>query len=105
MYSEKVSWCNQDNYSDNFWPDWGPITVSGDQFGTWSAGGMIAPQTSVRPAGQQANCRAAFPSSAHTVVLTAMFDGSVRSVGAGVSITTWWAVHTPAGNEVAGTDW
>jgi len=32
-------------------------------------------------------------------------DGSVRSVGSGVSQTTWNAALTPAGGEVLGNDW
>jgi prepilin-type N-terminal cleavage/methylation domain-containing protein len=105
MYSEKVSLCNTGNYNDNFWPDWGPITVSGDQAGVWAVGNMIAPQTSVRPSGNTGICNGGFPSSAHGVVITAMFDGSVRNVSSGTSIATWWAVHTPTGGEVLGNDW
>ena len=38
-------------------------------------------------------------------ILVCMGDGSVRSVAAGVSGTTWFAAMTPTGGEVLGSDW
>jgi len=35
----------------------------------------------------------------------AMADGSVRSVGSGVSGTTWYYACTPNGGEVLPSDW
>jgi hypothetical protein len=35
----------------------------------------------------------------------ALADGSGRSLGAGISGTTWWALCTPNGGEVLGNDW
>jgi prepilin-type N-terminal cleavage/methylation domain-containing protein len=38
-------------------------------------------------------------------MLAALMDGSVRTLAAGMSETTYWAAVTPAGNEVLGNDW
>jgi hypothetical protein len=45
------------------------------------------------------------PRTADDSVLVAMCDGSVRSVSRSVSLDTWKAVCTRAGNEVLGADW
>jgi prepilin-type N-terminal cleavage/methylation domain-containing protein len=38
-------------------------------------------------------------------ILVMLGDGSVRTVSAGVSATTWWAACTPAGGETLPNDW
>ncbi len=38
-------------------------------------------------------------------ILVALCDGSVRSVGVGLSAATWQAVHTPGAGDVQGKDW
>jgi len=107
-YSEKVSLCDNslggEPYNDNYWPDWGPIVASGD-VGDPTGPGWGGPQASVRANGAAGRCQSGKPSSIHSVVLTSMFDGSVRSVTASTSSATWWYAHTPAGGEVLGKDW
>jgi len=34
-----------------------------------------------------------------------MFDGSVRNVSAGISLSTWYAACSPANNDILGSDW
>jgi prepilin-type N-terminal cleavage/methylation domain-containing protein len=50
-------------------------------------------------------CDRGVASTAHASIQVALADGSVRSVGAGVSAATWWAACTRSGGEVLGTDW
>jgi type II secretory pathway pseudopilin PulG len=38
-------------------------------------------------------------------VLVSLYDGSVRTVAAGISKTTWQSAMTPNGGEVLGADW
>lgn len=38
-------------------------------------------------------------------MLAALGDGSVRTLSAGISETTYWAAVTPSGGEVLGSDW
>lgn len=98
LYTEKLAWCNTGDYNDNFWPDWGPINLSPDHGGMVQGPGSV-PQFAVR-GGTPANCTGGRPSSAHTGgAVTAMSDGSVRTVGQGVNANTWWAAVTPAGGE------
>ena len=106
MYAEKVSNCTvSEGYNGGFWPDWGPIMVSYDTDGSHCGAGIGAPQVGVKASGSQGVCGSGRPSSVHQGILTAMYDGSVRSVSAGVSPLTWWYAFTPAGGEVLGNDW
>jgi hypothetical protein len=58
----------------------------------------------IKPPVDEADERHANGPSAGTVQV-AMFDGSVRSVGSGVSLETWKAAHTPNGKDELGSDW
>ena len=52
------------------------------------------------------DCDSSLPQTAHSGGMTvALGDGSVRTVGRGVSQWTFWAACTPAGGEVLGNDW
>jgi prepilin-type N-terminal cleavage/methylation domain-containing protein len=52
------------------------------------------------------NCDPSRASTAHTGGMEVLLaDGSVRTLSAGMSGTTWWAAVTPAGGEVLGNDW
>ncbi|HKB36781.1 MAG TPA: DUF1559 domain-containing protein [Gemmataceae bacterium] len=60
----------------------------------------------VQPIPFLGNCDPSRASTAHNVgTLVALADGSVRTLAATMSGTTWWAAVTPAGDEVFGTDW
>lgn len=83
--------CN--NYSDNFWPDWGPIISSQDCSEPTGAAAMFQLNCNGNPS----SCDGNRASGAHrTVIQAALADGSVRSVSSGMSPTTWWAAMTPA---------
>ncbi len=106
MYSEKVAETNSGNYTDNYWPDWGPIMLSGPEDGTNSASAQWLPQSVHSISGTTAVAFAEAPSSFHTAgVLCGMCDGSVRLVTPSISVNTWWAVITPAAGDVPGNDW
>ena len=106
FFTEKLSQCNSGNYTDNFWPDWGPIISSSDE---GDPTGPNAPPPQVRPALLNAStgvCNAGVASSPHTGgINVGLGDGSVRFVGAGISSQTWWFALTPSGGEVLGSNW
>jgi type II secretory pathway pseudopilin PulG len=53
-----------------------------------------------------AECDPRIPQSAHSAgLLVALADGSVRTLGQGVSPSTYWAAVTPMGGEILGNDW
>jgi prepilin-type N-terminal cleavage/methylation domain-containing protein len=65
-----------------------------------------ASKPQIQPSPFLGNCDPFAPSTAHTGgALCGMGDGSVRSVSAGVSPTTWWWACTPSGGEVLPSDW
>ncbi len=117
MYTDKVAETYTGGYTNNYWPDWGPIIESPDYNGNFNnEAGMVAnggmPQVAsgivsgyaVGP--NRAGLSGYGPSSFHTAgVLAGMCDGSVRLVTPSISANTWWAVITPAGGEVPGSDW
>jgi prepilin-type N-terminal cleavage/methylation domain-containing protein len=119
FYTEKLSvsldcpgCCN--NYWDNFWPDWGPILYSSDcgGFPTGPVPGILpkfqprllpSPYDGSRRAGDVYGYTA---STYHTsALMVGLADGSVRSVGPGVSAATWWAAISPASSDTLGQDW
>jgi prepilin-type N-terminal cleavage/methylation domain-containing protein len=58
----------------------------------------------VRPT--QAKCDPRIPQTPHSSgMLTALADGSVRTLSPGMSPATFWAAVTPAGYETLGPDW
>jgi prepilin-type N-terminal cleavage/methylation domain-containing protein len=60
----------------------------------------------IRPTPFLGNCDPRRASTAHPGGMTVcLADGSVRTVAASMSGTTWWAAVTPSGGEVLGADW
>jgi prepilin-type N-terminal cleavage/methylation domain-containing protein len=59
----------------------------------------------VQPSPYQGNCDPYRASSPHNVMNALLGDGSVRTIGSGISTNTWWYVCTPSGGEVLGSDW
>jgi prepilin-type N-terminal cleavage/methylation domain-containing protein len=52
------------------------------------------------------NCDPTRAATAHGGgIQVGLVDGSVRTLGPGMSGTTWWAAVTPSGGEVLGSDW
>jgi prepilin-type N-terminal cleavage/methylation domain-containing protein len=52
------------------------------------------------------NCDPTRTSTAHAGgMVVGMVDGSIRVLSPGISGDTWWAVVTPSGGEVLGSDW
>jgi prepilin-type N-terminal cleavage/methylation domain-containing protein/prepilin-type processing-associated H-X9-DG protein len=104
FYAEKLSrvtactgCCN--NYSDNFWPDWGPIISSSDCSMPTGAGAMFQ----VTPRGDPAQAEGSRASANHTGgINVALGDGSVRFFSSGIDPLVWWAALTPNGGEPTG---
>ncbi len=106
FFTEKLAECSAGNYTDNYWPDWGPIMGSSDEGDPTGAGATPQFQPKLVNGGTQAQADAGRASSEHTgVLLVGMGDGSVRTVANGISGGTWWAAMTPASNDVLGPDW
>jgi prepilin-type N-terminal cleavage/methylation domain-containing protein/prepilin-type processing-associated H-X9-DG protein len=101
MFPEKVAESVTGNYTDNFWPDWGPICMSSDEGDP--TGPTIVPQFAVR--GYPANANSGIPSTFHTSMNVAFCDGHVGSISSAVSGPTWWALSTPNAGDIPGSNW
>jgi len=115
FFAEKMSLGQSGAYPRNYWPDWGPI-IHSDELGQPTGPVNTTPQfnpkltTSGCPDGRAGPCGQGVDggraSGMHTgVVIVAMGDGSVRSVGSGVTAATWWAAITPAAGDILGSNW
>ena len=102
FFTEKLSRTSGSGYTDNFWPDWGPIISSSDLGNPTGVGAMFQLNGSGFPANVDGG-RASGPHSGG--IVTALGDGSVRIVNASVNPATWWSAMTPAGGETLGNDW
>jgi prepilin-type N-terminal cleavage/methylation domain-containing protein len=102
----------------NYYPDWGPSMFSPnyEPSGIPLAGGLpppaamfiVGPKSGCNATGQgTGGCAPGYtPSTGHTGgIMVGMFDGSVRLVGQGISLTTWWSVITPQNGDIQGPDW
>jgi prepilin-type N-terminal cleavage/methylation domain-containing protein/prepilin-type processing-associated H-X9-DG protein len=95
----------------NYYPDWGPILFSSfepsSKFGP-AIMPIFQPKIGCKATGQgTGGCAPGYsPSTGHTGgIMVAMFDGSVRLVGQGISQNTWWSVITPQNGDIQGPDW
>ncbi len=88
-------------FADKAMGDVYPVT-SGDQPST--TGSVVGLTFQVKP--KKADCDPRIAQTPHEGgMLVALADGSVRTLSAGMSATTYWAAVTPAGGEVFGNDW
>jgi prepilin-type N-terminal cleavage/methylation domain-containing protein len=76
-------------------------------FGLPTVNGLpIGPQSLFQVQPPTGNCDPSRASTPHPGgIQVCLADGSVRTLAAGMSGTTWWAACTPAGGEVLGNDW
>jgi prepilin-type N-terminal cleavage/methylation domain-containing protein/prepilin-type processing-associated H-X9-DG protein len=111
FYTEKLAHCNSGNYSDNYWPDWGPVIYSpdeGDPVGppyanTYPPIFQSMPQ---KGTGLQAACNGGVPSSPHPGGINiGLADGSVKYVANGVRADVWWTLFTPDQNDFLALPW
>jgi prepilin-type N-terminal cleavage/methylation domain-containing protein/prepilin-type processing-associated H-X9-DG protein len=111
MYTEKLSSCKSGVYTDNYWPDWGPVIYSTNNGALQIPANTIpdqVPTPQIHPAmqGNTALCNSDGASAMHTGGLNAgLADGSVRFVSGSISSRTWWFALTPNGGETLGSDW
>ncbi len=88
-------------FTDKDMGDVYPITSGNPPTSRGSVGGLTF---QVRP--KLSDCDPRLAQTPHSGgMLAAMMDGSVRTLSAGMSETTYWAAVTPAGGEVLGNDW
>jgi prepilin-type N-terminal cleavage/methylation domain-containing protein len=86
-------------YGRTAWPEWNPV------FAYQVTGPASKFQVQPTFAGAGATCDPRFASAPRAAgILVLLGDGSVQMLGAGVSPSTWWALCTPNGGEVIGSD-
>jgi prepilin-type N-terminal cleavage/methylation domain-containing protein len=76
--------------------------------GGWGPPGKVGPASKfqIAPNPYQSACDSSVAQSSHSAAMNVgLGDGSVRSLSAAVSPTTWWFACTPNGGEVLGSDW
>ena len=99
-FAEKASKCGS---SGSLWAHGGWNSAWVPMFGSYWADG---PGSMFQVAPTTAQCNTYLAQGYHTSGMNVgMGDGSVRSLNAGLSGTTWWAACTPNGGEVLGNDW
>jgi prepilin-type N-terminal cleavage/methylation domain-containing protein/prepilin-type processing-associated H-X9-DG protein len=116
LFGEKYARCTNLAYPDGgsawaYWRTQGNVAQLHPAFAiSWNFY-SVGPSShfQVRPVpwtGDASNCDPTLASTPHPGgMTTAMVDGSVRTLWGGVSDTTWWALCTPAGGDVPGSDW
>jgi prepilin-type processing-associated H-X9-DG protein len=119
LFAERYARCTNSTYPEggSFWAYWGKYATGIPWYQgpplfpafalSWNAS-SIGPASifQVRPSPNLGNCDPTLASTAHTGGMNiCLADGSVRSLSANVSPATWWAVCTPAGDEVLDSDW
>jgi prepilin-type N-terminal cleavage/methylation domain-containing protein len=119
VFAEKYSHCATfyTLWGHGAWEhNWMPIFAYGSRDGTvgyktlagWGPPGKVGPGSKfqVTPDPYATVCDTARASSPHAALMNvALGDGSVRTLSASISATTWWAACTPNGRDILGNDW
>ena len=75
-------------------------------FGDWNDISELTDGATFQVAPRESECNPALAQTPHrSGMLTALADGSVRSVAANISAATYWAAVTPSGGEILRGDW
>jgi len=84
----------------NYWPDWGPSVASSEGGQPTGPAAMFQVQPpNMTGDGNRAN-------TGHTGgIMIALGDGSSRMIQRDISPSTWWALLTPASNDLLNNDW
>jgi hypothetical protein len=94
--------CGGNNWSDPLLDYFAPVV---NFFGPGLNGTTFPYALQVQPK-FQVNCDPTLPSSAHTgVIITAMGDGSVRTVASSIAPLTWFIASVPNDGVVLPSDW
>jgi prepilin-type N-terminal cleavage/methylation domain-containing protein len=111
MFAERYGVCgyymNNPGYpagsGGSVWNWWGADSAQ-PAFALYSIGPGSLFQSQPNP--YQTNCDVFRASSGHSSGMqVALCDGTVRFISSSISGTTWWAVCTPAANDIPGNDW
>jgi prepilin-type N-terminal cleavage/methylation domain-containing protein len=119
VFAEKYSHCGDylTLWGHGWWEhNWMPMFAYGNRAGTqgyqsyygWGGPGKVGPGSKfqINPNPFATVCDMAVAQTYHTSVMNVgLGDGSVRTLGAAISGSTWWAACTPNGGEVLGLDW
>jgi prepilin-type processing-associated H-X9-DG protein len=118
LFAERYAVCVSDSLGKqraNLWDFWLPPPYLNGGVGhaylpyfaiPTSDGNPLGPASLFQVQPQQGDCDPSRASTAHPGGMQVLLaDGSVRTLSAGMSGTTWWAAVTPAGREVLGSDW
>ncbi len=117
LFAEKYALCASSGalWGHGSWENnWCPNFAYGNRAGTvaymsgWIGPGKVGPGSKfqIAPNPYQSACDTALAQSAHSAIMNVgLGDGSVRSLSAGISGTTWWYACTPSGGEVLASDW
>lgn len=111
LFAEKYARCTNFSYPEggNFWAYWDTGLTAQPLHPAFAVSwNTYCVNTKIRiqfqPSPFRGNCDPTLPSTPHTVMPVAMVDGSVRSLSAGVSGTTLWALCTPGEGDNPGPD-
>ena len=115
LYAEKYAVCNlnANEQRANLW-DWWQYPVGNTPGNDYrpvfafdtNAGDNVGPTSIFQERPAAGSCDPSRAATAHPGgMVVALADGSVRTLAASMSGTTWWAAVTPAGGENLGTDW
>jgi prepilin-type N-terminal cleavage/methylation domain-containing protein/prepilin-type processing-associated H-X9-DG protein len=101
MFMDGLRMCNQGNYPNRYWPDWGGVAYSSDE-GDPTGNGVIFQALDMKNGnGTAANCDGGQAATPHNgVVNISMCDGSVRSAATNTPGTVIWSALTPSANDV-----
>jgi prepilin-type N-terminal cleavage/methylation domain-containing protein/prepilin-type processing-associated H-X9-DG protein len=106
LYSEKLRKTTGYSgyaYNDGFWPDWGGMIYTDEN--SRIKGPATVFQSNLVLSGDRALYDSRLAGTPHTGgINVAMGDGSVRTVGNGVSGASWWAAWSPASGDIIGSD-
>lgn len=95
--------CNA-NDGANSWSRWDWLDTCAPTFAAWDTTSLFLVKPTPFYGGNQ--CKPIKASSPHAGgIMAALADGSVRFIAATISVTTWKAAITPAGDETMSSDW
>jgi len=108
LFAEKFGQCGSSPGAPgggNMWARWDWLDYWQPTFAAFATGPGSKFQVTPLPYTSGGPCNWVLAQSAHTGVMNvAMSDASVRSVSAGLSGTTWWALCTPNSGDQVGPD-
>lgn len=89
-------------FADGYFGDVEPETIGNPPISV----PILSPHLTFQTAPDRSDCKPSMAQTPHASgMLTAMMDGHVRTLSPNILPATYWALVTPAGGEVLGSDW